>query len=122
MWSIDASVPLFGVKFTVLFTVCLLLFLLLLPFNMTLLFTRYLLQVRIINQFKLLLDAFQAPYKDQYYYWTGVNLTLRSVFFSFNAFQIKKKLLFSIIALITFSIFVGYTQPNKNKLVNIQEL
>ena len=32
-WSIDASVPLFGLKFTILFITCLMLFLLLIPFN-----------------------------------------------------------------------------------------
>ena len=59
VWSIDASVPLFGLKFTILFITCLVLFLLLIPFNITLLFTRYLLQFRIINHFKPLIDAFQ---------------------------------------------------------------
>ena len=40
VWSIDASVPLFGLKFTILFITCLVLFLLLIPFNIILLFTR----------------------------------------------------------------------------------
>ena len=43
VWSIDASVPLFGLKFTTLFITCLVLFLLLFLFNITLLFTRHLL-------------------------------------------------------------------------------
>ena len=43
VWSIDASVPLFGLKFTILFITCLVLFLLLIPFNIILLFTRHLL-------------------------------------------------------------------------------
>ena len=42
-----ASVPLFGLKFTILFITCLVLFLLLIPFNITLLFIRYLLKFRI---------------------------------------------------------------------------
>ena len=58
VWSIDASVPLFGLKFTILFITCLVLFLLLISFNITMLFTRYLSWFRIINQFKRLLDAF----------------------------------------------------------------
>ena len=80
VWSIDASVPLFGIKFTVLFITCLVLFLLLIPFNITLLFTRYLLQFRMINYYKPLLDAFQGSYKDKYYYWVGLQLTMRSLF------------------------------------------
>ena len=43
VWSIDASVPLFGLKFTLLFITCLVLFLLLISVNFILLFTRYLL-------------------------------------------------------------------------------
>ena len=80
VWSIDASVPLFGIKFIILFIACLVLFLLLIPFNIVLLFTRYLSKFRMINRFKPLLDAFQGSYKDKYYYWVAVNIILRSLF------------------------------------------
>ena len=33
VWSVDANIPLFGVRFTILFIVCLILFLILVPFN-----------------------------------------------------------------------------------------
>ena len=122
VWSIDASVPLFGFKFTILFIICLVLFLLLIPFNIILLFTRYLSQFRIVNQFKPLLDAFQGSYKDRYYYWVGVHLIFRSLFFSFYAFQAKHRLILTAIILILLTTYNGYTHPNKNKLVNIQEL
>ena len=82
VWSIDASVPLFGLKFTILFITCLMLFLLLIPFNITLLFTRYLLRFRLINHFKPILDAFQGSYKDKHYYWVALHITLRSIFFA----------------------------------------
>ena len=81
VWSVDANVPLFGMKFTMLFTVCLFLFLVLLPFNIVLLFTRILSTFKFINHFKPLLDAFQGPYKDKFYNWTGIQLLLRAVFF-----------------------------------------
>ena len=68
VWSIDASVPLFGLKFTILFIMCSVLFLLLIPFNITLLFTNYLSRFKLINRFKPMLDAFQGSYKDKYYY------------------------------------------------------
>ena len=122
VWSIDASVPLFGLKFTILFITCLALFLLLIPFNITLLFTRYFLRFRIINRFKPLLDAFQGSYKDKYYYWVAVHLAMRSLFFTFYAFPIKLKLIFSTMLLIIFGIYSGYVHPHKIKLVNIQEL
>ena len=111
--SIDASVPLFGMKFTILFITCLVLFLLLIPFNITLLFTRYLLQFRLINRFKPLLDAFQGSYKDRYYYWVAVHMTLRSLFFTFYALKTKLKLIPSTIVLIIFGIYSGYIHPYK---------
>ena len=122
VWSIDASVPLFGVKFTILFIVCLLLFLLLIPFNITLLFSRYLSRFRIINQFKPLLDAFHGPYKDKHYNWVAVNIIFRSWFFVLYGLASKLRLLITTTTLIIFANFHGYIHPNKNKVINIQEL
>ena len=122
VWSIDASVPLFGLKFTILFITCLVLFLLLIPFNIILLFTRCLSQFKMINYFKPLLDAFQGSYKNKYYYWIGVQILLRSVFFIFYTLHTRLKLVLSTVLLISFSILVGYVCPSRNKLVNIQEL
>ena len=122
VWSIDASVPLFGLKFTILFITCLMLFLLLIPFNITLLFTRYLLRFRLINHFKPILDAFQGTYKDKHYYWVGVHITLRSIFFALYGFQTKLRLLITTMILVLFIAYHSHTYPHKNKLVNIQEL
>ena len=122
VWSIDASVPLFGLKFTIIFITCLVLFLLLIPFNITLLFTRYLFHFTIISHFKPILDAFQGSYKDRYYYWVGVHMIMRSLLFAMYAFQANLKLILSIMLLIIFSIYSGYIHSHKNKLVNIQEL
>jgi len=105
-----------------LFITCLVLFLLLIPFNIILLFTRHLSQFRIINQFKPLLDAFQGSYKDRYYYWVGVQLLLRSVLFGFYAFQTQLRLILTTVILIRFTALYGYSHPNKNGLVRIQEL
>ena len=122
MWSIDASVPLFGLKFIMLFITCLVLLLLLIPFNITLLFTRFFMQFRIINHFRPILDAFQGSYKDKYYYWVAVHITMRSLLFALYAFEAKLKLILSTMLLITFSIYIGYIRPHKNKLINVQEL
>ena len=122
VWSIDASVPLFSLNFTVLFIICLVLFLLLIPFNIILLFTRHLSRFRIINHFKPLLDAFQGSYKDKYYFWIAVQLLLRSMFFSLYAFQIKLSLILATIILVIFTSYYGYLRPNKHKIVNFQEL
>ena len=122
VWSIDASVPLFGAKFTILFITCLALFIFLIPFNITLLLTRRLLKFRMVYRFKPLLDAFQGSYKDRYYYWVAVNITMRSLFFAMHAFQAKLKLILSTLLLIIFSTCSGRIYPHKNKMVNIQEM
>ena len=122
VWSIDASVPLFGIKFTILFIACLVLFLLLIPFNIVLLFTRYLSKFRMINRFKPLLDAFQGSYKDKYYYWVAVNIILRSLFFALYGLNSKLRLLLATMILVVFATCHGYIKPNKNKVVNIHEL
>ena len=80
VWSVDASVSLFGVKFTILFITCLVLFLVLLFFNIILLFTRCLLRFKLINYFKPILDTFQGSYKDRLHYWVAVHIIPRSLF------------------------------------------
>ena len=122
VWSIDASVPLFGLKFTILFITCIVLFLILISFNIALLFTRYLSRFRIVNHFKPLIDAFQGSYRNKYYYWHAVHMMCRSMFFSFYAFQLKLRLILATILLVIFTGYYGYLRPNKNKIVNFQEL
>jgi len=72
VWSVDANVPVFGIRFTILFVMCLGLFLILLPFNAILLFTKTLSKFKLVSKFKPLLDAYQGPYKLNFYYWTGL--------------------------------------------------
>ena len=122
VWSIDASIPLFGLKFTILFITSLVLFLLLIPFNIILSFTNYLLKFRLINHFKPLLDAFQGSCKDRCYYWVAIHINLRSVFFALYGFQMKPRLVIATMILVLFTGYHGYIHPNKSKLVNIQEL
>ena len=91
-------------------------------FQHILLFTRYLSQFRVINQFKPLLDAFQGSYKDKYYYWIAVHTIVRSMLFSFYAFQTKLRLILTTMILIVLIAFNGYARPHKSKLANIQKL
>ena len=121
VWSVDASVPLFGLKFTLLFITCLVLFIILVAFNIILLFTRCLARFKLINYFKPILDAFQGPYKDRYYYWVAVPIILRCLFCILYAFPMQPRLLLATLILVPFMGVFGYLHPNKNKLVNFQE-
>ena len=121
VWSVDANVPLFGVKFTILFAVCVIIFLILIMFNIILLFTRTLSRFRLINRFKPLLDAYQGPYKDKFYYWTGLQFLIRAVFFGLSSLDRNINFIVSIILLCIYGIITGAAQPFINKIKNYQE-
>ena len=122
VWSVDANVPLFGVRFTILFIVCLILFLILVPFNVILLFTRALSRFRLINRFKPLLDAYQGPYKDKYFYWTGLQLLIRAVFFGVSSLDKNINLTIGILLLSVIIGLHGILRPYKFKHKNYQEM
>ena len=122
VWSIDANVPLFGVHFTILFIVCVIIFLILIMFNIILLFTRTLSRFRFINKYKPLLDAYQGPYKDKYYYWIGLQLLIRAVFFGLSSLDRNINLTVGIILLCIYAVITCAAQPFSNKIKNYQEL
>ena len=122
VWSVDANVTLFGPKHTILFIVNLLLLLILIPFNIILLFNRKLSTFETIQKFKPILDPYKAPYKDTFYYWAGYQLVVRMGYLS--AASLNKNNNLTIAMLITgFAMCIhGYVRPFKHKLLNLQEL
>ena len=70
---------LFGLKFTLIFVVCLVVFFILLPFNLVLLCTRQLSYFKLVTTFKTLLDTHFSSYKDKVLYWTGLQLVIRAI-------------------------------------------
>ena len=122
MWSVDANVPLFGVKFTTLFTVCLVIFVLLIPFNILLLFTKTLSRFKQVNRFKPLLDAYQGPYKNKFYYWTGLQLFTRTIFFAISSLERNTNLVIGSVFTGVLIGVHGVSQPFKTKLNNYHEL
>ena len=66
---------------------------------MVLICTRTLARFRVINYFKPLLDAYQGPYKIKFYYWTGLQLLIRAVFFGLSALDRRLNLMSSILLL-----------------------
>lgn len=121
VWSLDVSVPLFGVRFLIAFLICLVIFIILLYFNFLLLFARKLLRFKCISTFKPLLDAYFGPYKDKHYYWTGLQLILRAIFFSLSALHRNVNLTSGIIVLGIALCLQGLLRPFKSRYKNIQE-
>ena len=122
VWSVDANVPLLGVRFIILFITCLVIFLIQMPFTIILLFSRPLRRYRYINNFKPLLDAYQGPYKDDHYYWTGVQLLMRAVFLGISTLDKKTNLMIGTIIIGIMCVVTGITHPFKTKLLNYHEL
>jgi len=77
---------------------------------------------RIIHRFKPLIDAFQGPLKNQYNYCIGIQLLIRTVMVLLSIFGKTGNILTSCIIIIAVAIIHGYIQPNKNQLINVQEL
>ena len=118
VWSISTTTPLFGVKFLALFIVC---FLILLPFNLILLFARKLSCLRLITTFKPILDTYFGPYKDSAYYWTGLLLLVRVIVYVLLVIDEDLRLI--VISLVFGGLLCLHAavQPYKSKFYNIQE-
>ena len=85
------------------------------------LFTRPLMRFKIIHRFKPIIDAFHGPFKHQYYYWIGIQLLIRNVMVLLAIFGKPFGITTSVLITVTIAIVHGYIQPNKSKLLNIQE-
>jgi len=84
IWLWDSSIPLFGKQFIPLFIVSLLVLLtILLPLNFCLFFTKTSYRIKFVSDyFKPYLDAYQAPFKDNRYYYFGIELLIRPILFA----------------------------------------
>ena len=112
---------LFETKFSILFAVCLVVFLILLPFNALLLFPRTLSHFHLINTFKPFLDAYLGPYKDDFSYWMGLQLLMRAVFLGLSALHRDVNL---TIGAVLFGVMLceeGLAHPFRSKFNNFQE-
>ena len=122
VWSVDTETKFFGLKFSFLFVTCFILFLILLLFNIVLLLHRMPSQIKFLNHFKPILDAYQGPYKDRFYYWTGIQLLLRAVFYGISALDRNTNMMIGIIILGAIECSYRPNFPYKNKAKNLQEL
>ena len=121
VWSIDANVLLNTPKLIVLYIVCIILFIIMLPFNILLLFPIMLSRFKLVSSFKPLLDAFLGPYKDKFSFWAGLQLFLRVVFFSTLAFDQEISFTCIIVVLGAVLCLQGVIHPFKSRFNNIQE-
>ena len=121
VWSVDTKIPLLSLKYSIIIAMCLILLLVLLPFNILLLFSRKLSCFKFVSTLKPLLDAYFGPYKDKYSYWTGMQLAMRGVFFGLSVLDKNVSLISGIIILGILLCIHGIANPFKGKFTNTQE-
>ena len=119
IWTWDSSIPLIGGKFLILLAVCLLIFfIIILPFNLLLLFTKFSYRFKIIAEYlKPFLDAYQAPLKNHCHYYLGIELLLRPVAFAVGNRILETNRTIAIVAFlcINFLLYICTIKPFKSK-------
>ena len=88
-WSVDTSIPLFGVKFTFLFIFCLFVFLLvIIPTNVLFVFSKVSYRYKfVVNYLKPFLDAYHAPFRENCSYFLGIELLMRVMLYACTSFS-----------------------------------
>ena len=122
VWSVDANVELFGIKFTCLFVAYLILFLVITASIVIMLMKKSSLPAIISLHILPLLNAFRAPYKDRFYYWTGLQLLLRAIFFALSTADKKINLTVGIILLVALGYIRGQLVIFKSNYKNYSEI
>ena len=122
VWSVDPYVPLFGVRFTILFIVCLILFLILIVFNVALILNKISPKLSFFIKYKSLFGTYEAPYKSKLYYWISLQLVLRTIFYGISCLERNANLTFSIILLSVIEGVQCVIKPFRNRALNYQEL
>ena len=129
VWALDGNIEYFGFKFTILFIVLLLVFLLIVvPFTLVMLFTKTFLRLKHVAYFKPMLDAYQSPFVDPFRFWLGFRLLIRAFLFSISALETPNVmetiivLLINSITLSVLAIMQGYFRPFKNFYCNLWDL
>ena len=120
-WSLDTSVPLFGVEFLLLFIFCLILFLLvILPTNVLLISGKIVYRFKIIVIYlKPFLDAYQAPFKENCRYLLGLELFLRSLVFASVSFAPESTAAIYTAILLVYLAYLCQVMPFKSKFNSV---
>ena len=121
MWSIDANVPLFGLRHSVLFAFSLLIIVLLTLYTCLLLFGNILRNFRVMFYINHLLNAYNKAYKKSYY-WMGYELIIRCILLAtllaVNNSTISLIIGNSFLSMVQFN----YQHPYHNRVNNFSQM
>ena len=122
VWSVNPDIQLLGVKFICLFAVCVVLFLIILAFSIITLLRKSSLPLIVSLYATPLLNAFRAPYKEKFYYWPGLQLLLRAIFFALSVTDKRINLIIGIILLAALGYIHGQLIIFKRDFINYNEI
>ena len=123
VWRVDANVEYFGFKFTILFVVSLLIFLLIvIPLTLVMLFTKTFLRFKYVAHFKPMLDAYQSTFANPFRFWLGWRLLTRALVFSTSALDTQIVLLINSITMCGLAIMQAYFRPFNSFYCNLWDL
>ena len=122
IWVWDSSIPLIGIKFLCLFAACLIVFLMVLvPLNFVMLFTKFSYRFKLVVKYiRPYVDACQAPVKDKFRYFFGLELVIRSIYFTLGNRLLKGYQTFSlnILTAMLFLVYLCIFRPFKTTANN----
>ena len=123
VWAVDANVEYFGFKFTILFVVSLLIFLLIvIPLTLVMLFTKTFLRFKYVAHFKPMLDAYQSTFANPFRFWLGWRLLIRAFLFSTSALDTQTVLLINSITMCGLAIMQAYFRPFNSFYCNLWDM
>ena len=120
IWTWDTGVPILSMEFLSLLIVCMLVFfILILPFNFFLLFTKFSYRLKFVAEYlKPYLDAYQAPFKSHCCYYFGIELLLRPIAFAVGNRILDPHKTLAVVTLLSviLLLYICIIKPFKNKV------
>ncbi|XP_065910389.1 uncharacterized protein [Dysidea avara] len=115
-WAVDTSIPFMGAEFIVQLVFCSLIFLfILIPTVVLFLVPKHFLRYKFVAKFlKPFLDAYQAPLKDNCYYFLGIELLLRVIVCGLDSVPANFTAEIFTAILLIYLVFLTIFQPFKN--------
>jgi len=117
-WAVDTSIPFLGAEFIVQLVFCLMIFLfILIPTVVLFLISKRLLRYKFVAKFlKPFLDAYQAPLKDNCYYFLGIELLVRIAVVGLDSVPANFTAAIYTTILLIYFVFLNIFQPFKSSL------
>ena len=109
LWSIYPNIPLFDTKYLLYFLFSLVLTIILIVFNLTLVFSKKFQRNHFIT-----LDGYQGTLKEKHMYWRIVEFLLRFITTAFSVLNKQLSVLLNTIVMLLFVCCLGIASPFKN--------